>query len=155
MSRLRLGQWVSIIVVLLGVVLVAGVIVGASALSRQIDARNEIIDQLDPARTASLQLGSAIVAQQNGLRGFALNGLDSSLDAYTQARADAADVTRRLTGLAGGEPGLVSQGGRDRDAPWRAGGRSSPSRGSSASAAKGPSPTPGTARRGRPPASRA
>ena len=109
MSRLRLGQWVSIIVVLLGVVLVAGVIVGASALSRQIDSRNEIIEQLDPARTTSLQLGSAIVAQQNGLRGFALNGLDSSLDAYTQARADAADVTRRLTGLAEGEPGLIAK----------------------------------------------
>ena len=109
MSRLRLGQWVSIIVVLLGVVLVGGVIVGASALSRQIDSRNEIIDQLDPARTTSLQLGSAIVAQQNGLRGFALNGLDSSLDAYTQARADAADVTRRLTGLAEGEPGLSAK----------------------------------------------
>ena len=76
MSRLRLGQWVSIIVVALGLVLMAGVIIGASALSRQSDARNEIIDQLDPARTASLQLGAAIVAQQNGLRGFALNGLD-------------------------------------------------------------------------------
>jgi signal transduction histidine kinase len=106
MSRLRLGQWVSIIVVALGVVLVAGVIVGASALSRQSDARNEIIDQLDPARTTSLQLGAAIVAQQNGLRGFALNGLDSSLGAYTEARADAAEITRRLTTLAQGEPGL-------------------------------------------------
>jgi signal transduction histidine kinase len=35
--------------------------------------------------------------------------LDLSLDAYTQARADAADVTRRLTGLVEGEPGLIAK----------------------------------------------
>ena len=109
MSRLRLGQWVSIVVILLGLVLVGGVIVGASALSRQGDAREEIIDQLDPARIESLQLGSAIVAQQNGLRGYALNGLETSLGAYTQAQADGVKVTERLTALTDGEPELTAK----------------------------------------------
>ncbi len=109
MSRLRLGQWVSIIVVLLGLVLVAAVIIGATALSRQNDSRVEIIDQLDPARTASLELGSAIVAQQNGLRGYALNALPNNLELYGQARSNAAAVTRRLTGLTAGSPELTAK----------------------------------------------
>jgi signal transduction histidine kinase len=142
MSRLRLGQWVTIIVIMLGLVLVVGVIVGASALSRQIDSRNEIIEQLDPARTASLQLGSAIVAQQNGLRGFALNGLDSSLGAYTQARADAAQVSRRLMGLAEGEPGLGAKVGAIGTAmeSWRT---EFAEPGIERIRREGPSPTPG------------
>ena len=89
MGRLRLGQWVAIIVVVLGVVLGPGVIVGATSLSRQSDARKEIIDQLDPARTTSLELAAAIVAQQNGLRGFALNGLETNLDRPMRRRARA------------------------------------------------------------------
>jgi signal transduction histidine kinase len=142
MGRLRLGQWVTIIVIMLGLVLVVGVIVGASALSRQIDSRNEIIEQLDPARTASLQLGSAIVAQQNGLRGFALNGLDSSLGAYTQARADAAQVSRRLMGLAEGEPGLGAKVGAIGTAmeSWRT---EFAEPGIERIRREGPSPTPG------------
>jgi signal transduction histidine kinase len=142
MSRLRLGQWVTIIVIMLGLVLVVGVIVGASALSRQIDSRNEIIEQLDPARTASLQLGSAIVAQQNGLRGFALNGLNSSLGAYTQARADAAQVSRRLMGLAEGEPGLGAKVGAIGTAmeSWRT---EFAEPGIERIRREGPSPTPG------------
>jgi signal transduction histidine kinase len=109
MGRLRLGQWVAIIVVVLGVVLVLGVIVGGTALSRQSDARDEIIDQLDPARAASLQLSAAIVAQQNGLRGFALNGLPSSLEAYDHARVQGAGVTRRLDDLAAGDASLTAK----------------------------------------------
>jgi len=142
MSRLRLGQWVSIIVILLGLVLVAGLIVGASALSRQSHARNEIIDQLDPARTASLQLGAAIVAQQNGLRGFALNGLDSSLEAYDGARADARQITRGLTGLAGGEPELAARVAAIGTAmeSWRA---EFADPGIARIRREGPSPTPG------------
>ncbi len=109
MARLRLGQWVTIIVIVLGVVLVLGVIVGGTALSRESDARDEIIDQLDPARAASLEFAAAIVAQQNGLRGYALNGLQSSLQAYDRARAQGAAVTRRLQALAAGQPDLAAE----------------------------------------------
>ena len=121
--------------------LVAGLIVGASALSRQSDARNEIIDQLDPARTASLQLGAAIVAQQNGLRGFALNGLDSSLEAYDGARADA----RRSRGGSRsrcGEPELTARVAAIGTAmeSWRA---EFADPGIARIRREGPSPTPG------------
>jgi signal transduction histidine kinase len=106
LGRLRLGQWVTIIVAVLGIVLVASVIVGGTALNRQSDARTEIIDVLDPARTSSLELQASIVAQQNSLRGFALNALETNLDAYDAARQTQASVTKTLNRLVADTPGL-------------------------------------------------
>jgi signal transduction histidine kinase len=109
LSRLRLAQWVTMVVAVLAIVLIAGLIVGGTALNREGDARSEIIDLLDPARTESLQLRAAIVAQQNGLRGFALNGMESNLRAYEQGRRDQAAATARLRALAQDTPGLAAR----------------------------------------------
>jgi signal transduction histidine kinase len=106
MGRLRVGQWVTIVVAVLAVVLVASVIVGGTALRRESDARKEIIEQLDPVRIASLELSSAIVAQQNGVRGFALNGLELNLDAYNRARAVQLRQTAQLERLTATTPAL-------------------------------------------------
>jgi signal transduction histidine kinase len=109
MGRLRLSQWVTIFVALLVIVLVAGLVVGGSALNREADARREIIDLLDPARTASLQLGASILAQQNGLRGFALSGTESNLAAYEKGRKDQATATALLERLADDSPQLAAR----------------------------------------------
>jgi signal transduction histidine kinase len=105
-GRLRLSQWMAIIVSALAAVLVAGVIVGAGAISRENDARREIIQELDPAREASLQIGTAIVAQQNGVRGFALNGLDRNLQAYHDAIAQERAATAEVRRIIGDSPHL-------------------------------------------------
>ena len=110
LGRLRLAQWVLIIVALLAVVLVAGVIVGAEAIAHEDDARREIIDQLDPARTASLEVGSAIVAQQNAVRGFALTGQERNLESYRGAIASERRATEGDPPPHGGD----SRGRRDR-----------------------------------------
>ena len=105
-GRLRLSRWVLVLVVALAAILVAGVIVGASALVRENDARREIIEQLDPAGEASLETGTAIVAQQNGLRGFVLNGLDRNLRAYRDAIAQERGATQQIRRLMGDSPRL-------------------------------------------------
>jgi signal transduction histidine kinase len=111
MGRLRLSQWVTIFVALLAIVLVASLVLGGSALRREADARGEIIDLLDPARTASLELGASILAQQNGLRGFALTGSERNLTAYEDGRRDQSAATARLERLAHDTPGLAARVG--------------------------------------------
>ncbi len=106
MGRLRVGQWVTIIVGVLAVVMLASVIVGGTALQRQSDAREEIIDLLDPARAASLELTASIYAQQSGVRGFALTGLEGNVETFERARRDQVATTRELTRLVGGDPVL-------------------------------------------------
>jgi signal transduction histidine kinase len=121
MGRLRLSQWVTILLALLAIVLVAGLVVGGSALRREGDARREIIDLLDPARTASLELGASILAQQNGLRGFALTGSERNLAAYEDGRRDQAAATAQLERLADSTPDLaarIAAVGRSMEA-WR------------------------------------
>jgi signal transduction histidine kinase len=108
MSRLTLSQWVLLIVSVLAVILVVGVIVGGTALERESDAREEIIDQLDPARTASIELGAAIVAQQSGVRGFALTGREENLDVYRRAIADEQRATSEIQRITEGTPELGS-----------------------------------------------
>jgi signal transduction histidine kinase len=107
MGRLRVGQWVTIVVAVLAIVLVASVIVGGTALRREADARKEIIEQLDPVRTASLELSSAVLAQQNAVRGYVLNGLDLNLDLYERARVAQVRVTDQIQRLAADTPALT------------------------------------------------
>jgi signal transduction histidine kinase len=120
-GRLRLSRWMAIIVSVLAAVLVVGVIVGAEAINRESDARREIIEQLDPAREASLQIGTAIVAQQNGVRGFALNGLDRNLQAYRDAIEQERTATDQIRRMIGGSPELATaiDAVRDTMAAWR------------------------------------
>jgi signal transduction histidine kinase len=109
LARLRLSQWVLIIVSVLAAVLVAGVILGASALSRESDARHEIIEQLDPARAASMEFGTAIVAQRSGIRGYILNGLQSNLREYRDSIAAERRAAAEIRRLTASLPGLAAR----------------------------------------------
>jgi signal transduction histidine kinase len=93
------AQWFGLTVGVLVVVAVAGVVAGLVALSRLTDARERLADRLDPAATATLQLTSALVDQETGVRGYALEPRDQFLAPYRDGQRAEQRLVARLRTL--------------------------------------------------------
>jgi signal transduction histidine kinase len=86
-----------------------------------LDARNRLIDRLDPAVLAGRDLRSALLNQESGARGFALAGDEKFLEPYTRGRADEVVATENIQAAIGHEPRLTAalHDTLQRAAEWR------------------------------------
>jgi signal transduction histidine kinase len=82
--RWPLSRIVGVAVLVLLLFSVAAVVAGGIALVSLHDARNRVINVIDPAALAALQLDTALVDQETGVRGYALSAQQSFLAPYTQ-----------------------------------------------------------------------
>ncbi|HWV85614.1 MAG TPA: ATP-binding protein [Capillimicrobium sp.] len=99
-SRLRVGQWFAISGAALALLFVACLALGIVAILNLDEARTRVVDRLDPARVAALEMHSALLNQETGVRGYALTGDRSFLVPYdTGVRAER-EAARRLQRLA-------------------------------------------------------
>ena len=73
---------------LLLVIALAGTIAGVLALEHVADARDELLTQIDPARTSALRLGNGLVEQEAGVRGFVIAGGGRLLTFYEEGREE-------------------------------------------------------------------
>jgi signal transduction histidine kinase len=73
-----------------------------------LDARNRLIDRLDPAVLAGRDLRSALLNQESGARGFALAGDEAFLEPYTRGRADEVVATENIQAAIGHESRLTA-----------------------------------------------
>jgi signal transduction histidine kinase len=85
--RLTTSQWFALAATLLALVTAAGTTLGVIAIVRLADARTTVLDRNGPAVLAQMQLGTALVEQESGLRGYALTGREQFLDPYRDGRA--------------------------------------------------------------------
>ncbi|WP_328535834.1 sensor histidine kinase [Streptomyces sp. NBC_00344] len=99
-TGLSVQNWVHLI--LAGfVVLVCGcTAVGAVFMTRTNDHTSDLVDRIQPARSASFQLQKSLLDQETGARGYALSGDESFLAPYEQGQRDErtyhADISRVL-----------------------------------------------------------
>ncbi|SPM32593.1 histidine kinase, partial [Mycobacterium rhizamassiliense] len=117
-ARLTVRGWLALVLILMGVLVLAGAVVGAALLHRTDTVSRELSDQIQPARAASLQLQAALRDQETGVRGYLLAADRQFLTPYydgQQAEHAAAEDIRRLVG---GRPELIA----DLDAIERAAG---------------------------------
>ncbi len=81
--RWPLSRIVNVAVLALLLFSVASVVAGGIALVSLHDARNRVVDVIDPATLAAQQLDNALVNQETGVRGYALSAQQSFLTPYT------------------------------------------------------------------------
>jgi signal transduction histidine kinase len=100
--RLSTSQWFALAASALALVTAAGTALGAIAIARLTDARDTVLDRNGPAVIAQMQLGTALVNQESGLRGFVLTGREQFLAPYRDGRISEreqyATLDRVLTG---------------------------------------------------------
>jgi signal transduction histidine kinase len=100
MSRLRSGQWLALTAGGLLIAALVGVLVCLIALHRLTDAREQVVDRIDPARVASQLYLTALVDQESGIRGYQVGGTPDYLQPYDAGGRDAVRARTRLEQLA-------------------------------------------------------
>ncbi|HEY1487889.1 MAG TPA: ATP-binding protein [Micromonosporaceae bacterium] len=83
-----LRRWITATVLVTAIVAVLAIISGTAALVQLSDARNRVIQQLDPASRAADGLLNALINEETGVRGYALSGKDDFLQPYTDGQQD-------------------------------------------------------------------
>ena len=83
---------------------VAAVVAGGIAVVRQRDARNQVVDVIDPAALQAQLLDNALVNQETGVRGYALSAQQSFLAPYTDGMTAEQAAISSLNQLAGHLP---------------------------------------------------
>jgi signal transduction histidine kinase len=106
--RWPLSRIVSVAVLALLLFSVGAVIAGGIALVSLHNARNRVVNVIDPATTAAQQLDNALVNQETGVRGYALSAQQSFLAPYTDGVAEEQTEVSTLRRLASQLPGATT-----------------------------------------------
>ena len=106
--RWPLSRIVNVAVLALLLFSVGAVIAGGVALVSLHDARNRVVNVIDPATTAAQQLDNALVNQETGVRGYALSAQESFLTPYTNGVAAEQTAVSTLRQLARQLPGATT-----------------------------------------------
>ncbi|KDN20611.1 sensor histidine kinase [Amycolatopsis rifamycinica] len=99
------------------VLLVAALVAGGFALNSLTEARMRLLDSIAPQRLAAIQLSTALLNQESGVRGYQLGRQPAFLVPYTDGVRSQADAVAQLRQL-GAAPG--TEIGDDLDAVLRA-----------------------------------
>ncbi|MCI4066505.1 CHASE3 domain-containing protein [Micromonospora sp. R77] len=121
-ARMTTDRWLTVMMLTMTVLVLAGGAVGAVALSRTTAAANRLADRVCPARDEVGRLESNLLQQVAAVRGYVITGNRELLEPYFLGVATERATVARLRGLLADDPGSR----RDLDAAlvladrWRA-----------------------------------
>ncbi|MFD3609105.1 CHASE3 domain-containing protein [Streptomyces atroolivaceus] len=120
-ARLSVQNWVHLILAGFVLVVCGCLVVGGIVLSRISDRTMDLVDRIQPARSASFQLQNALLDQETGVRGFALTGDTTFLEPYENGMRAERQHLARVRSLTGNEQPYVEDLGRIQKAAqqWR------------------------------------
>ncbi|HEX2312183.1 MAG TPA: ATP-binding protein [Thermomonospora sp.] len=106
LSRITLGQWFSAGGLVMALLLLAAVILSAMAFQSNDQARDALIDHVDPAALQQFQITTALDEQDTAIRAYVRTGRRADLAAYREAVTTEgqaiATMRRLLDGVSGG-----------------------------------------------------
>jgi signal transduction histidine kinase len=90
--------WQTLVLAIMGVLVLVGAVAGALLLSRNDRVSEQLIDEVQPARSAAYQLQAALRDQETAIRGYAISAdrqfLTPYYDGQTAAAVAAEDIRR-------------------------------------------------------------
>lgn len=100
-ARLSVQNWVHLILAAFVLVVCGCVVAGGLVLARISDGTTELVDRIQPARSASFQLQNALLNQETGVRGYALTGDASFLEPFSAGKKEEKDRLARVRSAMG------------------------------------------------------
>ena len=118
-----LRRIINVSVAALAVFCVTSIGIGLVSLLNLASARERVVEHIDPALQEALRLESALVDQENGVRGYALGAAEDLLDPYTSGVTRQRESVRALRTLVADLPIVESdlEVVDDRASAWRSG----------------------------------
>lgn len=95
--KLTVAGWQNLVLALMGVVVLAGALMGWTLMNRTDNVSRELIDDIQPARVASYRLQTALRDQETAVRGYAIAADSEFLAPYydgLRAEQSASDAIR-------------------------------------------------------------
>ncbi|MDF6017316.1 CHASE3 domain-containing protein [Streptomyces sp. JH34] len=102
-AGLSVQNWVHLILAGFVLVVCGCLVVGGLVLSRTSDRTTDLVDRIQPARSASFQLQNSLLDQETGVRGFALTGDTTFLEPYQEGVRAERERLARVRSLTGHE----------------------------------------------------
>ena len=99
--RLTVQGWISLVLAVMGVLVIAGATLTVVLLNRTDSISRELIDQIQPSRSAAYRLQAALRDQETAVRGYVISADQQFLQPYTdgqEAEQVAADDIRTRAG---------------------------------------------------------
>ncbi|MCX5201319.1 CHASE3 domain-containing protein [Streptomyces sp. NBC_00237] len=120
-ARLSVRGWIRFVLLAMAVLLAVCAGLGASLLSRTNDRNADLVDHLQPGRSATLLLHRSLLDQETGVRGYALSGQPAFLDPYVSGVREEPRQLRETARLLGDRPPFADDldAVRDKAAQWR------------------------------------
>jgi signal transduction histidine kinase len=106
--RLTVQGWQNLVLIAMGVVVLAGAVIGGVLVNRTDDVSHELIDDIQPARVGAYRLQTALSDQETATRGYALTGNRQFLDPYYQGLQEEQTVADGMKLRLAGRPELLS-----------------------------------------------
>ncbi len=95
-GRWSIRRWAAFAVIVAAVISLGAIAGGGVAIAQLDDARDQVVNRLDPAINSALRLTNALINEETGVRGYALGGQVDFLQPYTDGRTDEKAATAAL-----------------------------------------------------------
>jgi signal transduction histidine kinase len=106
-SPLTVQGWQTLVLSIMGVLVLGGGIAGTLLLQRTDHVSRELIDEVQPSRSAAYQLQAALRDQETAIRGYAIAADRQFLEPYYEGQRAEASAAADLRARAGGRTELI------------------------------------------------
>ena len=96
LARFTVGGWVGLASAAFALIAAIAIVGGVIAITNLSDARDRVVDAVDPASLAASTLLGSYLDQETGVRGYALTAEKSFLGPFTQGRRQVPSAARAL-----------------------------------------------------------
>jgi signal transduction histidine kinase len=99
-SQFTVEGWHNVVLAVMGVVVLTSAVTGAELVNRTDEVSRQLIDSIQPARSAAYQLQAALSDQETAIRGYVISAdpqfLEPYIDGQRAERSAAQDIRQRL-----------------------------------------------------------
>ena len=107
LSRLTVRGWLSLVLVVVGVVVLGGALVAAVLLNRTDQTSRQLIDNIQPARVAAYRLQAALRDQETAVRGYVIAADAQFLTPYYDGMKAEQAAAQAMRDQLAGRPELI------------------------------------------------
>jgi signal transduction histidine kinase len=106
-SPLTVQGWQTLVLAIMGVLVLGAAIAGALLLNRYDEVSHQLIDEVQPSRSAAYRLQAALGDQETAIRGYAISADRQFLDPYYAGREAQAAAAQEIRQRASGRSELL------------------------------------------------